>query len=84
MRIAKAAGRPTYAMLDARGHFFRNATGAHTYEPSGFEVSICAAQAPVGSDFSAPGFEARGGADGWAEGAEDAALEQLSAGGEGP
>jgi hypothetical protein len=64
----------TYAMLDARGRFFSNATGAHVYGPSGFEVGFQQAwDAVAGDGFDAEGFRERGGAYEWSAGAASAA-----------
>ena len=69
----------TYAMLDARGHFFSNASGAHEYGPSGFDVGFDVAWDAVAEDggFDAAGFAERGGAYEWSPGARERAAAQL-------
>lgn len=65
--------RGTYAMMDARGRFFSNATGAHAYGPSLFDVGVGPAWRAVEGAFDVAGFEERGGAYEWADGARSAA-----------
>lgn len=69
----------TYAMLDARGRFFSNASGGHIYGPSGFDVGFDAAWATMAGGFDAAGFEERGGVYEWSPGAEEEAAAWLEA-----
>jgi radical S-adenosyl methionine domain-containing protein 2 len=59
--------RSSYAMLDARGRFFTNALGSHSYGPSIFDSGMEAAWSHVGNYFKADVFASRGGLYDWGQ-----------------